>query len=126
MWLMRNSNQFKYLSCECVEFLQSNREGFLLQANQQTNKNHISGCAQMVPLTRVYSVCSIIVPRPHGVSVSPPVQREVAAPDGVMISWFIALLPRSHSRGSEISELDLEASLASFHLFSASSFHFLL
>lgn len=43
-----------------------------------------------------------------------------------MISRFIALLPRSDSRGSEISELDLEASLPSFHLFPASSFGFLL
>lgn len=34
--------------------LQSNNETFLLKTKQQTKKNNISGCAQMVPLTRVF------------------------------------------------------------------------
>lgn len=48
--------------------MQSNNDTFLLKTNQQTKKNNISGCAQMVPLTRVFSVCSINVPRLHGAS----------------------------------------------------------
>lgn len=42
-----------------------------------------------------------------------PVQREVAAPDGVMIRQFIALnhFPVLTAVGTEIKELDLEAFL---------------
>lgn len=48
--------------------LQSNNERFLLKTIQQTKENNITGCAQMVPLTRVFSVCSINVLRLHGAS----------------------------------------------------------
>lgn len=92
----------------------------MLKTNKQANKQksyfmlHPDG-----PIDH-QSVCSIIVPRLVRVfvSVSLPVSREVAAPDGVMISQFIALLPRSDSRGAEIKELDLEAFLPRLSLLS--------